>query len=232
MPNLPSFNALLFGLGGCLVDFGSRAPALALQRLAHSDTDPGLTHWSEQNASTVEQQAYLQALCEVADELSEATPGALPLLHQLHEQHIACAWLDQQPRDASMRLAQALPHWLPGITWQQHRPWPAPDSIWHSLIQLQVERLDGCVLISGEPKLLQAGLNAGLWTVGLATCGPLCGLALGDWQSLEGARRDQLRSQATLSLYRLGVHSVIDQLTELPACLADLSLRRSKGEKP
>jgi beta-phosphoglucomutase-like phosphatase (HAD superfamily) len=99
-------------------------------------------------------------------------------------------------------------------------------------MQLQVERLDGCVLISSDPRLLQAGLNAGLWTVGLATCGSLCGLALGDWQSLAGAQRDQLRSQATLTLYRLGVHSVIDQLTELPACLADLSLRRSKGEKP
>ncbi len=221
MPPLPLFSALLFGLSGCLVDFGARTSALALQRL-------GLDH----PATPQEQQAYLQALCEVASEVNEATPAALEMLQAAHQQGIACAWLDELPRDASLLLAQVLPQWLPAQMQGNARPWPAPDSIWHSLMQLQIERLDGCVLISGEPRLLQAGLNAGLWTVGLATCGPLCGLALGDWQSLDSAQRDQLRSQATLALYRLGVHSVIDQLTDLPACLADLSLRRSKGEKP
>lgn len=97
---------------------------------------------------------------------------------------------------------------------------------------MHVDQVEGCVLVSGEPRLLQAALNAGLWTVGLAISGPLCGLALADWQSLPMGERDRLRSQATLSLYRLGVHSVIDQLSDLPTCLADLSLRRHKGEKP
>ena len=221
MSPLPCFSALLFGLSGCLVDFGARTPALARQRL-------GLDQPGQPEA----QQVYLQALCEAAEEVNEATPGALEILHSAHQQGIACAWLDELPRDASALLAQSLPQWLAAPTQPTARPWPAPDSLWHSLMQLQVERLEGCVLISGEPKLLQAGLNAGLWTVGLATCGPLCGLALGDWQSLDGAQRDQLRSQATLALYRLGVHSVIDQLTDLPACLTDLSQRRSKGEKP
>lgn len=95
-----------------------------------------------------------------------------------------------------------------------------------------MERLDGCVLIASEPRLLQAGLNAGLWCVGLAACGPLCGLALGDWQALSAAEREKLRAQATLELYRLGAHSVIDHPGELPACLDDLAIRRSKGEKP
>jgi len=232
MPSPAPFNALLFGLSGCLVDFGARAPSLALQRLGpEADVERDLQQWLG-SASPQAQQAYLQALCEVADELSEATPGTLPLLQQLQEQGLRCAWLDELPRDAALRMAQALPDWLPGISAQRLRPWPAPDSLWQALMQLQVEKLEGCVLISGEPRLLQAGLNAGLWTIGLATCGPLCGLALGDWQSLDRLRRDQLRSQATLNLYRLGVHSVIDQLTELPACLADLALRRNKGEKP
>lgn len=229
MPSLPPFNALLFGLSGCLVDFGARAPSLAQQRLDHK---AGACRDLAPPATQLAKQAYLHALCEVADELSEPTPGALPIVQQLQAQAIPCCWLDELPRDVSVRLAQALPKDLPGSTVHHLRPWPAPDSIWHSLMQLQIERVEGCVLISGEPKLLQAGLNAGLWTVGLATCGPLCGLALGDWQSLDGAQRDQLRSQATLALYHLGVHSVIDQLTDLPACLADLSQRRSKGEKP
>jgi hypothetical protein len=35
-----------------------------------------------------------------------------------------------------------------------------------------------------------------------------------------------------VQLFSLGVHSVIDHLGELDTCLADISLRRLKGEKP
>ena len=99
-------------------------------------------------------------------------------------------------------------------------------------MQLNVERLDGCVLVSGDPRLLQSGLNAGLWTVGLASCGPLCGLPANEWLTLDPAQRDIKRGKATLQLFALGVHSVIDHLEELTGCLADISLRRHKGEKP
>ena len=88
------------------------------------------------------------------------------------------------------------------------------------------------MLVSGQPRLLQAGLNAGLWTIGLGASGPLCGHAPGDWDALGNLDRDRLRAQATLGLYRLGVHSVIDHLGELDSCLQDIAGRRLKGEKP
>ena len=98
--------------------------------------------------------------------------------------------------------------------------------------QLDVERLDGCVVVSGNPLLLQAGLNAGCWTIGLAACGALCGYALADWQALGASDQEHLRAEATLQLYRLGVHSVVDHLGEIEASLDDIGVRRSKGEKP
>lgn len=97
---------------------------------------------------------------------------------------------------------------------------------------LNVQQLDGCVLVSGEPKLLQSGLNAGLWTIGLASCGSLCGLGPGEWQALSQQEREIRRARATVQLFGLGVHSVIDHLGELDTCLADICLRRFKGEKP
>lgn len=232
-PSPPRFSALLFGLSGCLVDFGARTAPLALQRL-YPDAGPqrDLEQLLGRPAQLHEQLAYQDALSVAASEHAEATPGALEVLTQLHQQGVPCAWLDELPRDVSIQLASALPAWLPATAQRHERPWPAPDAIWQSLIELQVEHLDGGVLVSGEPRLLQAGLRAGLWTVGLAICGPLCGQAPADWQSLASGERDQLRSQATLALYRLGVHSVIDQLSDLPACLDDLAQRRQKGEKP
>ncbi|HCF4840638.1 TPA: HAD family phosphatase, partial [Pseudomonas aeruginosa] len=112
------------------------------------------------------------------------------------------------------------------------RPWPAPDGCWQALARLGIERLDGCVLVSAQPRQLQAGLNAGLWTIGLAASGPSCGLSPADWDALGHTERDRLRADTTLELYRLGVHSVIDHLGELQPCLHDLAVRRLKGEKP
>jgi hypothetical protein len=48
----------------------------------------------------------------------------------------------------------------------------------------------------------------------------------------EPQERERKRGKATMQLFGLGVHSVIDHLGELDTCLADISLRRLKGEKP
>jgi beta-phosphoglucomutase-like phosphatase (HAD superfamily) len=195
----PSLTAVLFGLSGCLVDFGARMR----QQTTHTP------------------------------EHAEVTPGALDSLNSLQRQQIPCAWLDELPPALSHSLARALPAWIKP---SQHpatiNPWPAPNACWQALMALNVEQLDGCVLVSGEPRLLQSGLNAGLWTIGLASCGSLCGLAPSEWQALNQKEREHLRGKATVQLFGLGVHSVIDHLGELDTCLADISLRRLKGEKP
>ncbi|VVO21574.1 Phosphonoacetaldehyde hydrolase [Pseudomonas fluorescens] len=195
----PGLNAILFGLSGCLVDFGARARQQSTALPEHAAT----------------------------------TPGALESLQSLQRQQIPCAWLDDLPPALAQPLSTALPAWIkPAQHSATINPWPAPNACWQALMDLNVGSLDGCVLVSGEPRLLQSGLNAGLWTIGLASCGSLCGLAPGEWQALSQKEREQLRGKATMQLFGLGVHSVIDHLGELETCLADISLRRLKGEKP
>lgn len=195
----PRLTAVLFGLSGCLVDFGARA------------------------------RLRMNALPEHA----ETTPGALDSLHSLQHQQIPCAWLDELPPPLAQALSASLPAWIkPAQHSATISSWPAPNACWQALMDLNVGTLDGCVLVSGEPRLLEAGLNAGLWTIGLASCGSLCGLAPHEWQALSQKEREHLRGKATVKLFGLGVHSVIDHLGELDTCLADISLRRLKGEKP
>ena len=195
---LPAFPALLFGLSGCLVDFGAQA--------ANPAADRDCDH-------------------------AQVTPGALEALRALRQQGMPCAWLDELPETLSHKLSKPVHDWIVPAP-RPAAKWPAPDACWTALMALGVRQLDGCVLISGDPRLLQSGLNAGLWTIGLASCGPLCGLSPSQWQDLSDAERERRRANATLKLYALGVHSVIDHLGELESCLADIALRRSKGEKP
>lgn len=232
--------ALLFELSGCLVDFGARTLPVSLQRLYPGQSLPDCSSTPEQalqallgrSANANERQALQHTLTQVAGEHAELTPGASTLLERLRTEGVPCAWLDGLPADASARLAGALPEDIRAAANQGMRPWPAPDACWQALSQMQVERLDGCIVVSGNPGLIRAGLNAGCWTIGLAASGPLCGLAPADWQALGSDERDRLRAQATLELYRVGSHSVIDHLEEIEASLEDIRIRRGKGEKP
>lgn len=168
-------------------------------------------------------------LVQAGEDMPSPTPGALDALDRLRRQHVPCGWLDEH--DASPDLRLALPGWLTGHA-SSASPWPAPDACWQALMSLGVERLAGCVLVSGEPRLLQAGLNAGLWTVGLAACTPRCGLPYSQWRSMTRQEQDCVRGRATLALFELGVHSVIDHFEALDTCLDDIAQRRRKGEKP
>ncbi|WP_295482129.1 phosphonoacetaldehyde phosphonohydrolase-related protein [Pseudomonas sp. SC11] len=158
-------------------------------------------------------------------------PGALDTLASLHAQQVPCIWLDELDSEHSTALTAVLPSWLPGHA-ASGSPWPSPNACWQALMSLSSARLDGCVLVSGEPRLLQAGLNAGLWTVGLATCSPSCDHTSNRWQAMSVQEQELARGKSTLELFGLGVHSVIDHLEALDTCLADIAHRRRKGEKP
>ncbi|MFT0519357.1 phosphonoacetaldehyde phosphonohydrolase-related protein [Pseudomonas faucium] len=158
-------------------------------------------------------------------------PGALQALASLRRQQVPCIWLDDLSNTQSQRLASVLPDWLPGQRVNGVQ-WPAPNACWQALMTLDSQRLDGCVLVSGEPRLLQSGLNAGLWTIGLAACSPSCDLGSQHWQAMTAQEQELARGRATLELFGLGVHSVIDHLEALDTCLVDIAQRRRKGEKP
>ncbi len=205
VPALP-FTAVLFGLSGCLVDFGAQTRTLR----------------DSNGASFVDADAQAFAV---------PTPGAITALENLRQQDIPCAWIEEYPANIAEQLAAPLRD-LIQPTPSPNNHWPAPDACWQALMSLNVSQIDGCVLVSGDPRLLMAGLNAGLWTIGLASYGPLCGLSPTQWQALSDLERERLRGRATLELFATGAHSVIDDLGELQSCLEDITLRRLKAEKP
>jgi beta-phosphoglucomutase-like phosphatase (HAD superfamily) len=206
----PSFTAVLFGLSGCLVDFGAQVRTIGKKNSQQMISTEAETH---------------------AAEFAVVTPGALSALKNLRHQGIPCAWIEEHPAAIAHTLAAPLRGWIES-TPSPNNHWPAPDACWQALMSLNVSQLDGCVLVSGDPRLLKSALNAGLWTIGLASCGPLCGASPAQWEAFSDSEREQRRTRATLKLYEIGAHSVIDHLGELESCLADISLRRMKAEKP
>lgn len=205
-----ALTAVLFGLSGCLVDFGAQA-----RTLPDALNDGDNANW----------------LAEHVQALAQPTFGAMTALKSLKAQGIPCAWVEQYAHGISKVLAAPL-EGLIEPTFMTTKNWPAPHACWQALMALDVGQIEGCVVVSADPRLIMAGLNAGLWTVGLASCGPLCGQSPAQWEAMSDLARERLRGRATLELYAVGAHSVIDHLGELESCLADITLRRMKAEKP
>lgn len=76
------------------------------------------------------------------------------------------------------------------------------------------------------------GLNAGMWTVGVAVTGNETGLSPEEWAVLSAADRHAKRSAATTRLRGAGAHYVVDGVASLMDCVQDVEARLARGERP
>jgi len=109
---------------------------------------------------------------------------------------------------------------------------PAPDMCLRNMVELGINNVSACVKVDDTPVGIEEGLNAGLWTVGVAISGNEAGLSLSEWQSLSAAEQQVVRHRASAGLQRAGAHYVIDTIADLVSCLDDIELRLSRGETP
>ncbi len=109
---------------------------------------------------------------------------------------------------------------------------PYPWMVYQNLIQLQIYPAEAVVKVGDTLPDIEEGLNAGLWTVGLALSGNLLGLTEAEMDALPAEELDQKRTAIAKQLYQSGAHYVIDGIWQLPAVLDDIELRLARGERP
>jgi phosphonoacetaldehyde hydrolase len=79
---------------------------------------------------------------------------------------------------------------------------------------------------------VQAGRNAGMWSIGVSGTGNLLGLNLEDEMKISEWERHSLLHKINNLLLGNGAHYAIGYLTELPAVIEEINDRLSRGEKP
>ncbi len=79
---------------------------------------------------------------------------------------------------------------------------------------------------------IDAGLNAGVWTVGVSKTGNEVGLSEADLAKLP--EEDQVRriARADEKLRKCGAHYVVESVAEVPAVVDEINARLRAGEKP
>ena len=109
---------------------------------------------------------------------------------------------------------------------------PYPYMCLKNAMELGVMNLAACVKIDDTIPGIDEGLNAGMWTIGLAVSGNEVGLSLAQWQALNEAEKDLYRAKAYDRFNRAGTHYVVDSIADIVPCLKDIQARLSVGEKP
>ena len=109
---------------------------------------------------------------------------------------------------------------------------PYPFMCLKNMIDLQVSPVEGCVKVDDTVPGVEEGLNAGMWTVGLAVSGNEVGLTLKEWNALAKDQQQVKREKAYRRMETCGAHYVVDTIADLVPCLDDIEQRLKRGEKP
>jgi phosphonoacetaldehyde hydrolase len=102
---------------------------------------------------------------------------------------------------------------------------PHPFMIYESAVRLHIYPLAAMAKIGDTPADIHEGLNAGVWSIGVAGTGNMVGLSREDFQALSPAEKQSRLVAARAELQDAGAHYVIDTLLEASAVLDDIDLR-------
>ncbi len=109
---------------------------------------------------------------------------------------------------------------------------PYPHMCLLNVIRLGVSTVQACVKIDDTVPGVEEGLNAGMWTIGLAVSGNEVGLSLADWQTLPAAQQKVKRERAYARLQQSGAHYTVDSIADIMPCMEDIQARIRRGEVP
>ena len=109
---------------------------------------------------------------------------------------------------------------------------PYPYMCLQNAINLGVTTVHACVKIDDTTPGVEEGLNAGMWTIGLAISGNEVGLMLDDWNALPEDEKNAKRARAYTRMRQCGSHYVVDDISQVMPCIDDIQARIARGEKP
>lgn len=169
---------------------------------------------------------------------ADLIPGALETIHALRARGIKIGSTTGYPRQVMERLMLVAQErgYAPDCTvcaddleaGARPGPWMALQCV----LELRVGRVAHCVKVDDTLPGIEEGLNAGMWTVGLALSGSPAGLTLAQYQSASPDQLSEVRDRVTAEFTAAGAHFVIDTVADLVPVLDEIELRLTRGQRP
>jgi phosphonoacetaldehyde hydrolase len=97
---------------------------------------------------------------------------------------------------------------------------------------LGVYPMEAIVKIGDTLPDIAEGLNAGMWTIGLAKTGNEMGLSEKEIAALPKQEYERRIARAYQRMHQAGAHYVVDGIADVLACLDNIEARLARGDKP
>ncbi len=262
--------AVVLDWAGTTVDFGSRAPVLAvMEAFRRSEVQVTLeqargpmgmakrdhlramlemqevaARWRQvysrtPSAADVEQ-LYMQFLPlqkEILLANSQLIPGCLEAVEDCRSRGIAVGsstGYTQELMDILVPLASKQGYQPDAIVCASDvSPGrPAPWMCFENARRIGVYPMEAIVKVDDTTVGIEAGLNAGMWTIGIARSGNLVGLSEDELDKLTKEEQQRRVDAAAAELYRCGAHYVINSIADMPGVLRQIGDEMSNGGRP
>ncbi|MBN2231446.1 MAG: phosphonoacetaldehyde hydrolase [Deltaproteobacteria bacterium] len=109
---------------------------------------------------------------------------------------------------------------------------PYPWMCWLNAIRLEIFPLAAMVKIGDTISDIEAGINAGMWTVGVTLTGNETGLPQAEAKALPAAEREARHREITTRFGAAGAHYCVAALADVPPLIDEIDARLKQGEKP
>jgi phosphonoacetaldehyde hydrolase len=109
---------------------------------------------------------------------------------------------------------------------------PEPWMCVQNAMNLRVYPFEACVKVDDTLPGIEEGLNAGMWTIGLARTGNELGLNAEEIAKLEPDVLTSKLDRAYGRMRQAGAHYVVDGIWDVPAVLDDINARLARGVRP
>ena len=169
---------------------------------------------------------------------SQLIPGALETVQALRHKGIKIASTTGYPRQVMLELMRLANEqgYQPDCTvcaddlpaGSRPGPWMALDCVQ----QLRIHAVGHCVKVDDTLPGIEEGLNAGMWTVGLALSGSPAGLTLEEFLCASKEQNETIRAQVEATFKRSGSHYVIDTVADLMPVIEQIEQKILNGERP
>ncbi|MCB1718849.1 MAG: phosphonoacetaldehyde hydrolase [Candidatus Competibacteraceae bacterium] len=191
---------------------------------------------NEQDVETMYAE-FIPLQLDVLAQYSELIPGALDTLQELRAQDIKIGTTTGYNREMTeINLREAARQGFEPDSTVSASEVPAgrpyPFMCLQNAIQLKLETVAACVKVDDTVPGIHAGLNAGMWTIGLTVSGNEVGLTLAEWNALSPTEQEARRRRAFEKMSASGAHYVVDSIADVMPCIEDINARLACGEKP
>ncbi len=103
---------------------------------------------------------------------------------------------------------------------------------YQNAIRLQIYPMEAMVKIGDTSPDIEEGLNAGMWTIGVALSGNELGLTKQQVSALSPEALQTKRQQTYEKMYRAGAHLVVDGVWDCLSVIQEIGERLKRGERP